>query len=126
MNNFINKKLKKANCFINETIGLKTYYNKSDIFIIFTKFGWVEELTLDEVSDYIPTLGHNLDSISSFTKGFINSYKSVIYAIRMQKHFNLFVIGFNNLNQYDSYFSVTINDETLEICYILEEMLKQN
>lgn len=121
--NYLNNKLKKANCFIKDTIGLKDFYYKSDIFKILTKFGWVEELTLDEVSDYVSTLGHNLESIDLFTKGFIKSESSAIFAVRMQKHFNLFVIGFNNLKQYEAYFSVTITEETLEICYILEEML---
>lgn len=49
-----------------------------------------------------------------------------MYAIRMGRHFNIFVVSFNKQKEPDSYYSVTISDETLDICYILELMTKQH
>ena len=70
--------------------------------------------------------GYNFDSIEEFSQGFITSKFYRMYAIRMGRHFNLFVVSFNKQKEPDSYYSVTISDETLDICYILELMTKQH
>ncbi len=123
---YINKKFSEASIFLKDNIGYKVHYFESDIFKLFTKFGYVEVLTLDEAPNYLPSKGYDFSSIKEFTLGFITEEKYKIYAIRMSCHFNLFVVSYNNYNNPINYYSVTINDETLNICYILEIMTKNN
>ena len=95
---YLNDKLLWASHFLKENVGLKLSYNQNDVFKVLTKFGYVE-------------------NTSKFYR---------MYAIRMGRHFNLFVVSFNKQKEPDSYYSVTISDETLDICYILELMTKQH
>lgn len=123
---YIQRKLNEAESFLRETVGLRSIYLKNDLFKIFVKFGYVEQITLDEAPLYLSTLGYNFDNIESFTNGFIKESDYQIYAIRMEHHFNLFVIAFNKYNEMVNYYSVTISEETLNICYILEKMVNKN
>lgn len=121
-NTYLENKLADARKILKNTIGLKNIYLEKDVFTILTKFGWVESLSLDEAPMYLNSLGYDFSSINTFTKGFITNEDAKIYAVRMDKHFNLFVISFNKYGEMDAYYSVTISNETLNICYILEEM----
>lgn len=123
MSEYLNKKLREANCFIKETIGLKSIYLEKDIFTILTKYGWVENLDFYQVPLYLPRLGYDFESIDKFTKGFIDGENYQIYGIRMGNHYNIFVIDFNEYGEFNRYYSVTISEETLGICYVLEAML---
>ena len=119
---YVAKKLEDAKEIILKTLGSKNSYSKSDVFKMLTRFGYVETLTLDEAPMYLPSKGYCFDSISEFTNGFIQNDSSYqIYAIRMEHHFNLFVISFAN-NFANAYYSVNISLETMDICYILEVM----
>lgn len=123
---YLNDKLLWASHFLKENVGLKLSYNQNDVFKVLTKFGYVENITIDDAPDYLPSKGYNFDSIEEFSQGFITSKFYRMYAIRMGRHFNLFVVSFNKQKEHDSYYSVTISDETLDICYILELMTKQH
>lgn len=123
---YLNDKLAWASRFLKENVGLKLSYNQNDVFTVLTKFGYVENITLDDAPDYLPTKGYNFDTIYDFTKGFINTKYYKMYAVRMGRHFNIFVVSYNIKKEPLLYYSVTISDETLDICYILELMTKQH
>lgn len=123
---YLNNKLAWASHFLRESVGLKLNYTQNDVFNVLTRFGYVENVELDEACDYLPSKGYNLDSIETFTNGFIKSNRFKIYAVRMGRHFNLFVVSYNEQNEPDLYYSVTISEETMDICYILELMTKQH
>lgn len=123
---YLNDKLSWASGFLKESVGLKLSYNQADVFKALTKFGYVENITLDDAPDYLPSKGYCFDSIEEFTNGFINSKCYKMYAVRMGRHFNLFVVSFNIKKEPELYYSVTISEETLDICYILELMTKQH
>lgn len=119
---YIEQKIEQARAYIKRYIGLRPVYLEKDIFDILKTFGYVESLNLDEVDFYLPSMAYDNSSIESFTKGFISEKDYRIYAIRMEKHFNLFVAGFNKYREFVNYYSVTISEETLSICFILEQM----
>lgn len=123
---YVAKKLDEAKETILKTLGSRNLYSKSDVFKMLTKFGYVELLTLDEAPMYLPSKGYCFDSISEFTNGFIkNNSNYQIYAIRMEHHFNLFVVSYEN-NSANAYYSVNISLETMDICYILEVMTNRD
>ncbi len=120
------KKINEARQFVKKIVGLKPCYFEKDVFNILKEFGFVESLTLEEVPYYLPSKGYDISSIESFTNGFITSDKYKIYAVRMEKHFNLFVVTYNIYQEMEDYYSVTINEETLKLCFILEVMKVDN
>lgn len=121
---YIANKLAEAKAFVRTIVGLKPCYFEKDVFLILKEFGYIETLTLDEVGYYLPTKGYDFSCIESFTQGYIKSDRYKIYAIRMEKHFNLFVVSFNEYKELESYYSVTISEETLNICFIFEVMIE--
>lgn len=119
---YTRKKLDEAKSFLKLIVGLKPCYFKNDLFQVFKEFGYVETLDLEDVPLYLPSKGYDFSSIKNFSNGFIDSNDYIIYAVRMEKHFNLFVVSFNKYREMDNYYSVTISEETLNICFILECM----
>lgn len=121
---YLTKKLNEAKEKILENLGsLKNYYSYMDVFKVLKNFGYIEEIDFDEIPLYIKEGTANLSNIKTFTKGFITDMNVKIYAIRMNKHFNIFVLHLKNNLLVDKYYSNTISYETLDICYILEEMI---
>lgn len=119
---YIHDKLLWARDYIKQNVGLKPCYFEKDIFKILTTFGFVETLDFDELPNYIPSKGYDLSSIETFTNGFIKNNNYRIYALILEKHFSLFVVSFNIYKEMEEYYSVTINENTLKICFILEQM----
>lgn len=123
---YVLRKLEEAKQNILKTLGPRNSYSKSDVFKMLTKFGYVESLALDEAPMYLPSKGYCFDSISEFTNSFIqNNSNYQIYAIRMEHHFNLFVVSYKQ-NIANAYYSVNISLETMDICYILEVMTNRD
>ncbi len=123
---YVLKKLEEAKTTAYEFVGFKNAYSKRDIFKMLTKYGYVEILSLDEAPMYLPSKGYSFESISEFTQGFIhNNSDYEIYAIRMEHHFNLFVVSYDS-GYANAYYSVNISLETMDICYILEVMTNRD
>jgi hypothetical protein len=118
----IEKNRREAFKNIDNLTGLKDFYTKSDAFNILKSFGYVEEFSFDEL-DYYLEQKNIYSSILDFTKGFVKEDDYKMYAVRHNKHFYIFVIGYFN-SFIHSYYTNIIDDESMKICFIFEEMKK--
>ncbi|MCR5787179.1 MAG: hypothetical protein K6G28_05715 [Acholeplasmatales bacterium] len=118
-----NKKINEACNHIKLRFGSKHYYSYDDVLDLLKEFGNPFESDLVNVSNFIPSKGNDFTNINTFTKGFITEEDYKIVVLMLDKHFEVLVFGLTKGNFLNSYYSLNINNEVLNICYFLECML---
>ena len=117
---YLNYKLNKAKDKIYNKFNRLSNFSLEDIIDLLNDYGNTFETTLENAKMFLPTKGNDFTSIQTFTKGFILSEEfSHILVTVFDKHFEVFVLEFKN-NKLINYFSLNINEQVLEILYLLE------
>jgi hypothetical protein len=118
-----NNKIKEADEHIKLRFGILKYYSFDDVLLLLKEFGNPFETTLEQLAAFVPSKGNDFTDIKTFTKGFIDSDNYKIVVLMLNKHIEVFVFGLVKGNFLNSYYSLNINNEVLNICYFLEAML---
>ncbi|MGM9970841.1 MAG: hypothetical protein ACI35W_00330 [Anaeroplasmataceae bacterium] len=124
---YLNEKLLEAIDYVNLVIGKKEYYTFNDVFILLKSFNFTKEIYLEDINDYLPSSLPLVESISSFSKGYISDYDIYkIYAINYGSSFAIIVVSSKDGNIVSDYYGDLFNDFTMKIYYCLSIMCKEN
>ncbi len=125
--NYLIEKLRQAKERINNVVGDKKYYNFYDVSKLLRDFSFTKEIALEEINDYLPATIPTVESIDSFSKGFISDYDLYkIYAVNYGSGFALIVVSSKDGNIVSNYYGEMINEFTMGIYYCLDIMCKDN
>ena len=129
MNNdkYILEKLDNAKKYVIENVGAKKYYNFYDAYKLLKSFSFTKEIDINELNDYLPATIPLVESIESFSKGYISDYDVYkIYAINYGSGFAIIVISSKDGKIISNYYGDMINDFTISIYYCLDIMCQDN
>lgn len=96
-------------------------FTLEDVINLLSDYGKTFETTLDNLSCFITHKGNDFSSIKSFTKGFILDEEAHVLVCASNKHLDVFVVSFKHY-LLANYFSLNINQDILNILYMLEVM----
>lgn len=119
---YLDSKLNESYNLIERLIGIKDKYSFEDAYKLLNAFSFTQEISLDEISEYLPSAAKIPNDVFEYTKGFISNQNYKIYALNYGSGFIIIVVGGTSF--IEDYYGDTINDFTLNIYYCLEIMCK--
>ena len=125
-NEKIDRYLLDAKNKVIEKFGNKKYYTYFEALEILKEDLFYFEIDLDDCYRFLsnPKM-YDFTSVETFSKGFIKG-KHKIYAIKINKHFNVLILEYGDFKILTNYYFAEVNKQIIKYCFILEALKKED